>query len=462
MSFTSLDFLIFFAALLFLVVILERFKWMCVKPLLLLVASYFFYCYGDWRFGALLLFVTVVAYVMGRFAHKKVCVAIGVIVPLIVLGFFKYFGFFVSSFRGLNGDGGALKILLPLGISFYTFQAISYVVDVKRGKIEAERNFIRLALYMSFFPKLISGPVVRSGDFLPQLKEDRRVTWAGVQYGLQLIVFGLFKKMVLADHMSVFVDDVFAAPAAYHWSTLLLGMFSYSLLIYFDFSGYSDMAIGCAKCLGYDFKANFNLPYMSANVTEFWKRWHISLSSWLQDYLYISMGGNRKGKIRQYLNLMITMLLGGLWHGANWTFVAWGGIHGAALCLDKVRPHKWDDRKWFKCISTIGTFVFVSFVWVFFRADSFSLAWQLIRGIFVGQDGISQPFIWSFISIGVLLVATIVAVIRSRRQGERRVNGFYPILNLNTVWGMTIFLIVCGLVLCLAFSGEAPFVYGNF
>ena len=460
MSFTSIDFIIFFAAVLFVVVLLERFRLMRAKEIVLLIASYFFYCYGDWRFGFLLLFITVTTYVTARCAHKKACVVVGVIVPLIVLGFFKYFGFFVSSLGG--GELGALCILLPMGISFYAFQAISYVVDVKRGKIEAEKNFVRLALYISFFPKLISGPVVRAGDFLPQLKEERRVTRAGLEAGLQLIVFGLFKKMVLADHMSVFVDDVFTSPAAYHWSTLLLGMFSYSLLIYFDFSGYSDIAIGCAKCLGYDFKVNFNLPYISATVTELWKRWHISLSSWLQDYLYISLGGNRKGKVRQYLNLMLTMLLGGLWHGANWTFVAWGGMHGAALCLDKVRPHKWDDCTWFKCISTITTFLFVSFAWVFFRADSFDLAWQLIRGIFTGQDGVMQPFVWSFVSIGVLLIATIVAVIRSKQLGERRINGFCPTLKLNTVWGMTIFLIACGLILCLAFSGEAPFVYGDF
>ena len=276
----------------------------------------------------MLIFVTVMVYVTAMHLKNRMVFAIGIVSPLVVLGVFKYFNFFLSSFAVLFGKNniGTFNIILPVDISFYTFQALSYLIDVKRGKIAAERDFIKLALYISFFPQLVAGPIVKAKDFLPQLYEDRKITLKGIEYGLQLIVFGLFKKLVLADHMAVFVDDVFHAPSAFNWSTLILAMISYSLQIYFDFSGYSDIAIGCARCLGYDFLPNFNLPYLSQNVTEFWRRWHISLSTWLKEYLYIPLGGNRRGKARQSVNLFITMLLGGLWHGANWTFVFWGGL----------------------------------------------------------------------------------------------------------------------------------------
>jgi len=270
-----------------------------VRHWLLLVASYVFYSWWDWRFSALLLFLTANAYFCALGSSKtgkKGYTAIGVIVPLVVLGFFKYFNFFVDSFTALLGiqNAGALTIILPLGISFYTFQALSYSVDVARGKTSVERNFVRLALYISFFPQVVSGPVVKARDFLPQLQEDRNISLKNLEQGICWFVFGLFKKIVIADRVAVGVNAVFNAPGNYHGATLLFAAIGYAIQIYCDFSGYSDMAIGCGKALGYDLTRNFNMPYISKNVTEFWKRWHISLSTWLMEYLYIPLGGNRK------------------------------------------------------------------------------------------------------------------------------------------------------------------------
>ena len=463
MSFASPVFILFFAVVLAGAAVLQRSCSSRPRECFLLLASYFFYGWWDWRFCFLLLFVTAASYLTALYKDNKAAYVAGIIVPLAVLGFFKYFNFFLASAALLLGrDLGALRIILPVGISFYTFQALSYVIDVHRGKLPVERDFIRLALYLSFFPQLVAGPIVRAADFLPQLYEDRRVTLKNLEAGLQLMAFGLFKKIVLADHISVFVDDVFWAPSAYHWATILLAVVSYSIQIYFDFSGYSDIAIGCAKCLGYDFKPNFDLPYLSRNVTEFWTRWHISLSTWLKEYLYIPLGGNRKGEFRRYVNLMLTMLLGGLWHGASWTFVFWGGMHGLALVVDKLLPRKGQPGAAGKAIGTALTFVFVSFCWIFFRAETFADAWAVIRGICTLQDGIRQPFLWSFVSIVLLCVCTFAAVRRAHRQRENIIHGYYLIQDLNTVQGLTLFFILCGLILALAYTGENPFVYFQF
>ena len=463
MSFASIEFILFFTVCLAVAGLLQRLGRSRARACFLLLASYFFYGYWDWRYCFLLLFVSLAAYLSALAARNKAAFLAGVTVPLAALAFFKYFNFFLDSASALLGVPlGSLRIILPVGISFYTFQALSYVIDVCRGKLEPERDFIRLALYISFFPQLVAGPIVRAVDFLPQLKEDRRITAARLKTGLQLMAFGLFKKIVLADHISVFVDDVFYAPSAYHWAILLLGVLSYSAQIYFDFSGYSDIAIGCAKCFGYDFLPNFDLPYLSQNVTVFWRRWHISLSTWLREYLYIPLGGNRRGKPRQYLNLMITMLLGGLWHGANWTFLFWGGLHGLALCLDKLRPKRENPGPAARLLGVLGTYLFVCFAWIFFRADSFGLAWQVIKGIGSFQQGIVQPFFWSFVGLAALAAASLAAVLRARKNGEETVRGFYPLVNLDRFWGLTAFFIAWGLIFGLAFTGEAPFVYFQF
>ena len=271
MIFTSLAFMVFFVVVLAGVSLIQKFQ--CgdrAKHYFLLFASFFFYGWWDWRFCFLLLFVILSSYVSALYCRKKPVFILGVSVPLIVLGVFKYFNFFMDSL-GLHAFS-SLTIILPVGISFYTFQALSYVIDVHRGAIPAERDFLRLALYVSFFPQLVAGPIVRASDFLPQLYEpQRRLTVNNFCAGIQIMAMGFFKKAVLADHLSVFVDDVFGVPVAFHWATIILAVISYSMQIYFDFSGYSDIAIGCAKCLGYDFMTNFNLPYISRSVTEFWR-----------------------------------------------------------------------------------------------------------------------------------------------------------------------------------------------
>jgi alginate O-acetyltransferase complex protein AlgI len=348
MTFSSITFFVFFAIVMILMVITKIPLFSNPRKLrhiILLVASYIFYGWWDWRFCFLMFVLSMVAYIsalqIDKGQNRRVYLTIGVVVPLIILGFFKYFNFFVSTFVNIFNihNVSSLNIILPVGISFYTFQSLSYTIDVYRNKINAEKDFSKLALYISFFPQLVAGPIVRASDFLPQLEENRNISIDNLKTGVQIFVFGLFKKIVIADWLSVFVDDVFRTPNAFHAISLILAVIAYSIQIYFDFSGYSDMAIGCAKCLGYDFIRNFNIPYISRNISEFWRRWHISLSSWLKEYLYIPLGGNRKGIVRTYINNLLTMLLGGLWHGANWTFVAWGGAHGIALCINKI--YKW-------------------------------------------------------------------------------------------------------------------------
>ncbi len=463
MIFTSLAFMIFFAVVLTGVSVIQQFQ--CgdrVKHYFLLFASFFFYGWWDWRFCFLLLFVISSSYISALYCRKKPVFILGVSVPLIVLGVFKYFNFFMGSL-GLHAFS-SLKIILPVGISFYTFQALSYVIDVHRGKIPAEKDFIRLALYISFFPQLVAGPIVRASDFLPQLYEpSRKLTAVNFCTGVQIMAMGFFKKAVLADHLSVFVDDVFRVPVAFHWAAIILAVMSYSLQIYFDFSGYSDIATGCAKCMGYDFMTNFNLPYISRSVSEFWHRWHISLSGWLRDYLYIPLGGNRCGKFRQLMNLMITMLLGGLWHGANWTFVFWGGLNGLALCAEKIFPSRKNITGiLMNTLKVVAVFLFISFTWIFFRAESFTDSWLIIRGIFTFQNGIRQPFFWTFAAMTILIISEAVALFRAKRKNLYPVTGFTPIMDLNTITGLTVFFVFVGLILGLAFTGENPFVYFQF
>jgi alginate O-acetyltransferase complex protein AlgI len=434
-----------------------------------------------------MLFLTVVAYISALQSDKQpsntLYRSLGIVVPLVVLGIFKYFNFFVSSFAKAFGihSINSLNIILPVGISFYTFQSLSYTIDVYRKKIDAEKSFIKLALYISFFPQLVAGPIVRASDFLPQLGEDRNINLNNFQIGIQIFLFGLFKKIVIADWLSVFVDSVFRTPGAFHAVSLILAVISYSIQIYFDFSGYSDMAVGCAKCLGYDFARNFNLPYISRNITEFWRRWHISLSSWLKDYLYIPLGGNRKGEFRTYINNMITMLLGGLWHGADWTFLAWGGAHGAALCAHKIykkyfarqndvycsrdtmNPYIFTVENFFlRSFGTIFTNLFVCFCWILFRAESFSTAGKIITRIVTWQDGIIQIYSWFIASVLILSSATAAAIIKARKAGLKEINGFYVILDLSRFWHLVLFLLYVGLIIGLAFVDANPFIYFQF
>jgi len=452
-----------------------------IQIIILLLFSWYSIGTIDYRFLLCILAITIVTFVLGIFMdnsqkqkiRKSVC-AIGCLIAILMLCYFKYSNFFLSSLSSIfQKSYTTLNIILPVGISFYTFTVIAYLCDVYRNKYAAEKNFIDFALYITFFTKLTAGPIVRGKEFLPQIKEYRGIRWNEVLVGIQIFVFGLFKKIVLADRLGVFVNDVFYAPAAYHSLTVILAVISYSLQIYFDFAGYSDMAIGLSKILGFEFSRNFNLPYLAKNVSEFWKRWHISLSSWFQEYLYYPLGGNRKGTARTYVNLILVMLVSGLWHGAGITFILWGFCYGLASCIHKIwRTYisgkgetKEKSRSWAMfsdVVKVILNFSLVSLLWIIFRANSFQTAWKVIKGMFSWQDGILQMYTWSFFAIVCLIVASVVAIVRAKKHGENYVDGFYPVLNLKKFIPLVIFFTFTGLTIILGYFGNNAFIYGKF
>ena len=312
---------------------------------ILLIASYVFYGFWDWRFLALLFVSTVVDYNLALLIEKsespgerKALLAASICVNLGILGFFKYFGFFAESFASLLNSFGFqsstpfFNIVLPVGISFYTFQTMSYTIDVYRRKLPATRNFFDFALFVSFFPQLVAGPIERATKLLPQVLQPRKFSQSNFVEGFYLIILGLFKKVVIADNMAPIVNYIFSRDVStLSGAEVLVGVYAFAFQIYGDFAGYTDIARGVAKWLGFDLMLNFRMPYFATSPSDFWQRWHISLSSWLRDYLYIPLGGNRQGTLLTYRNLMLTMVLGGLWHGAAWTFVAWGFFHGLIL-----------------------------------------------------------------------------------------------------------------------------------
>ena len=448
MQFISLSFLIYFSIVLVIRIFLQRKFSEKINTLFLLVCNYLFYCFWDYRFALLLLILTIIVFVCSKYSSNKAAYYFGILSSLCILCFFKYFNFFLST---INID--PLNIILPIGISFYTFEAISYLVDVKNKKIEAENNLISFASYLSFFPNILSGPIVRAGDLLTQIKNNKKTDFSSVEIGIQIMAIGYFKKMVIADRIGVFVNDLYARPNAFNWWTTLFAVLSYSIQIYMDFSGYSDIAIGCAKCLGFDFKKNFDLPYYSGSFTEFWRRWHISLSTWFKDYVYIPLGGNKKGKCRQIINILIVMSLSGLWHGANLNYVLWGLINGIILSIEK--QFKLSKKNTF---SVIVTFILISFTWVFFRAETLGDAITIFKAIFTLKDGIRQPYLWSFVGIVTMFIVTYIVV----KKEDYGYYSNYLLQDLTTVKGLTLFLVLVGLTIILAYTHSSPFVYLQF
>ncbi|CAM4196477.1 MBOAT family O-acyltransferase [Zobellia nedashkovskayae] len=387
MLFNSFIFFIFLGVVVPLTYILPSKK---AKNIFLLVASYFFYGYWDWRFLGLLLLSSIIDFIVGKALYaaeeeskRKRLLMVSLMANLGILGFFKYFNFFTASFIelssviGLSVDYLHLNIILPVGISFYTFQTLSYSIDIYRKKLKPSENFIDFALFVSFFPQLVAGPIERASVLLPQLSKKLAPTKVQIQEGIVLIITGLFRKVIIGDTSGKYVDQIFGNIHLYNSIELLSGLVLFSVQIYADFSGYSLIARGTAKLLGVELMVNFSQPYLSRNITEFWRRWHISLSSWLKDYLYISLGGNRKGDQRTYINLMLTMLLGGLWHGASWNFVIWGGLHGIYLAIHKMflKDRKIDstDSALFNLktiLNILVTYILVLFTWLFFRSTS--------------------------------------------------------------------------------------------
>jgi D-alanyl-lipoteichoic acid acyltransferase DltB (MBOAT superfamily) len=397
------------------------------QNVLLLGASYVFYGWWDYRFVTLLAFSTVMDYILAikidaaeDKAWRRRLLALSCVSNLTLLGVFKYFNFFTDSFieltsaLGLTLDAPTLRIILPVGISFYTFQSMSYTIDVYRGDLRATRRLTDFALYVSFFPQLVAGPIERATRLLPQVQHKRTVTPQQISSGVVLILIGLFRKVAIADSVAPMVSRIFANPELQSGPDLLIGVYLFSIQIYCDFAGYSDIARGTARLFGFELMENFAQPYLSASITEFWRRWHISLSTWLRDYLYVPLGGNRDGRLAQYRNLFITMFLGGLWHGASWTFVAWGALHGAYLAIHKlasgVRQARGESRRrdltsWpLLFVKMAFTFHLVSLTWIFFRAESFGQAWTYFAGLLAMSGAPSAE------PLGLLVIATALVL----------------------------------------------------
>ncbi|MEO6689518.1 MAG: MBOAT family protein [Dokdonella sp.] len=402
MLFNSFHFIVFFIVVLALNQPLKR--WPVAQKLMLLAASYYFYGQWEWRYLFLVWFSTIVDYLIGlrmpRTANPRRLVVISVLVNLGFLAIFKYANWLIDSVNGSAALlGGAwhvtpIDLLLPVGISFYTFQSLSYTIDVYRGELPPRRNLLDYALAVAFFPQIEAGPIVRAREFLAELDGEQRVDFGDVKRALVLIAFGYVKKLVFADNLATIADPVFDNPLAHGFWDSLLAVYAFAFQIYCDFSGYTDIAIGCALLLGIRFPQNFNYPYAAESIQDFWRRWHMTLSRWLRDYLYIPLGGNRKGRLRTYANLMITMLLGGLWHGASWNFLVWGLYHGFLLIAHRLWRRAIEARGWAASVDrpiwhplaiTI-TFVVVTLGWIPFRAPDFASTWATLQAVFAAPD----------------------------------------------------------------------------
>ncbi|MCC8138024.1 MAG: MBOAT family protein [Clostridiales bacterium] len=490
MLFNSIDFLCFFPIVVLLYFIVPqkyRYIW-------LLAASYYFYMCWNVKYVLLLLSSTLVTYIMAialekasSAVQKKLFMTLCILFNLAILAYFKYANFAilcinkVLSCLHISVINRTVDVLLPVGISFYTFQALGYVIDVYRGNVTAEKHFLKYALFVSFFPQLVAGPIERSKNLLSQIQKPTKFNFDNLKEGLLLMIWGFFVKVVLADRIAVFVDAVYGNLNTYQGYYILVATVLFAFQIYGDFAGYSIIAMGAAKVLGFELMDNFNAPYFSRSVSEFWRRWHISLSYWFRDYLYIPLGGNRKGKFRKYLNRMIVFFVSGLWHGAGMHYILWGGINGAYQVIgellmpvrNKLQKILGLDRNRFshKLMKVIITFILIDLSWVFFRADSTRSALFALRSIFAAENpwilfdgslytlGISEKgfhVIW--IGIAALLAADFFKYkgIKVRDAVLRQELWFQ--------WGVSIFMIITILVLGVYGSGydSSGFIYFQF
>lgn len=416
MIFTSLIFLVFYIVL---VGLLLTFKNNTVRQSLLLLSSYFFYGWWNPAFIILIMASSIwgwyLGLLMGRTDNereKSLYLAISLSLSIAMLAYYKYAEFLAENFvtlLGLEWDYH-LGITLPVGISFFTFQTMSYGIDLKRGRIPVCKSLPDFMLFVAFFPQLVAGPIVRASEFLPQLSRKINITWPNMIIGAQLFLGGAIQKVLFADNLSVYVDAVFLEPSLYSAGTLWLATMAYAMQIFCDFSGYSLMAIGVARTLGFMLPENFRMPYIAKSITEFWRRWHMSLSFWLRDYLYISMGGNRKGNFRTYVHLMITMLLGGLWHGASWNFVIWGALHGIALAIHKLWESNthwltaYREMRIYKALAWSLTLLFVIVLWVPFRSPDIETTFIYLTNMLGNETGIS----WMHPNVIMILTLSVI------------------------------------------------------
>ena len=490
MLFNTIDFIIFFIVVLSVVVIIKNRKY---QHLFLLGASYFFFYYTSNYLLALLIFSTLLDFYIGKeiwksetVQKKKVLLAISLAGNLGLLGFYKYADFAILQFNFLGNyfDLGTqiplLQLALPIGISFYTFQTISYTVDIYRGKLEPSKSLAEFALFVSFFPQLVAGPIVRASEFLPQLREKISNSKAGLRLrqitieeknlklGITIMAFGFFKKMFFADNIAPFVNEIFYNPIGHDSFTIILATIGFGIQIYADFSGYSDIAIGSALILGFKLPMNFNKPYFAISPSDFWRRWHISLSSWLRDYLYIPLGGNKKSKNRTYFNLMTVMFLGGLWHGASWNFVIWGVLHGAYLAIHKLISDRFPrlsnniffKSKIGKVISIIIMQYFVFLAWIPFRVADFEhMIYSIQKYVFVDFqiDGILNLNSMHKISIGLMIMFIIINYVSYKKVNLQEIVSKLKL----RYW--IIFLVIVMLLIISFYDGNPEdFIYFRF
>lgn len=445
------------------------------QNILILVASYFFYGWWSWKFLCLLAFSTLLDYFYGfgvsslNRRKAKLFLWLSIINNLGFLGIFKYYNFFVGEFQHLTGLFGLhfqpriIEVALPVGISFYTFHGMSYVFDIYRGLRKPVTNFIDYAVFVCFFPLLVAGPIERSNHLLPQIQQPRKFNYNQSVQGCRQILWGLFKKVVIADTLAGYVDDIVGHYTAHNAYALIMGTICFSFQVYCDFSGYSNIALGVAKLFGFELLSNFKFPYFSRDIAEFWRRWHISLSSWFRDYIYIPLGGSKKGKLRAIRNVFIIFLVSGFWHGASWNFVVWGGIHACGflplLLLDRNRIHASTivaDSKRLPDLRELcqiaGTFLFVSFAWIFFRIHEVGTAWNYVNRIF--WDSVKHPLQYLQLPPGNFTLVYILIVLVMDwyfRRDDRVLRRFG--------WGISLAM---GTWIYYSFQHNSSFIYFQF
>ena len=475
MNFNSFQFLIFYPIVAVLnYVVPRKYRWI---PLL--IASYYFYLSWNAKLFFLILFTTAVSYASGLLIEKKpkrklLWMIISIVSSLSILFFFKYYNFVAGTIGNFFGADLTLQLVLPVGISFYTFQTLSYSIDVYRGTIKAEHNFFYYALFVSFFPQLVAGPIERPDNLLPQLKEEHKFNSSDLYIGAKRMLAGFFKKIVVADTAAIYVNAVYNNPGETGGLAIIIATVLFAMQIYCDFSGYTDIAIGCARIMGYRLMQNFDRPYSAQNIRDFWARWHISLSSWFKDYLYIPLGGNKKGYKRQLINLFIVFMVSGLWHGAEWTFILWGLLHGIYRVVGELTYKK--REKLYKSIGidtskpiirlfrTTITFVLVCFAWIFFRANNTKELLLILKKLFTsfGVSTFASELGLTFSGALIMILAIVIMVLLDRKltlpeytspSGAKMLGG----TSMYILWA-----ILLAWLLLLASNGSSAFIYFQF